>query len=181
MFSFNKYKILIIFFIAILFIGCSSDNANELNKKTTQAIMHSKYKEALELSNKSCNMKDTLGCINLAGMYLDGIGTKKNYKKAISIYNKVCDSDDITGGCYYIGVLYENGEKGVPKNYKKAIKYYTESCNYGDTQSCFNLAWMYFDGRGTQKNLNKSADFFTVACNHGNTDACNYYNKLFKK
>lgn len=56
------------------------------------------YDEAFEIFTKACDNNSSYSCLNLAKLYDDGHGTKKDHKKATELYLKSCKLGD-HGAC----------------------------------------------------------------------------------
>ena len=95
------------------------------------------YIKMRKLLEKTCKSKNSLGCYDLANMYLFGKGVAIDYDKARGLYEKSCNAKE-SNGCNNMGYIYENG-LGVEKNYIQAKKYYNKSCRMGNKLGCSNL------------------------------------------
>lgn len=57
-------------------------------------------RKVFDLYEKVCDLKDSLGCINVGYIY----SVIKNFKEVIVCYFKVCELND-GRGCYNLGVM----------------------------------------------------------------------------
>jgi len=72
--------------------------------------------------------------------------------------------------CQNIG-LYHVG-KADQKNYAIASKYFKRSCDYGLSEGCNNLAFLYANARGVDQSYTLAYKYWGKACNMGNQAAC---------
>ena len=61
---------------------------------------------------------------------------------------------------------YEHGN-GVERDGARAVALYCRAARLGDTESQFNLGWMYTNGRGVERNDSLAAFFFQAAAEQG--------------
>ncbi|GAA7725595.1 hypothetical protein HpMMM95_01870 [Helicobacter pylori] len=59
---------------------------------------------------------------------------KQDFFKARKYFEKACDLNN-SGGCSFLGMLYEYGQ-GVEKNLTKAAQFYSKACKLGDQEAC---------------------------------------------
>lgn len=59
----------------------------------------------------------------------------------------------------------------VQGDYPKAFGLWQKLADEGDTQSQFELAWLYTNGLGTEKNLEQAAFYFSKAAEAGHTES----------
>lgn len=90
---------------------------------------------------------------NLALMYENGIGIKKNEKEALAWYTKASTAGN-SAAQYNLGVLYENG-RGTPVNFAKANQWYRKAALQNDGLAIGNLGMLYIRGDGVK--VNKTA------------------------
>lgn len=90
---------------------------------------------------------------NLALMYENGIGVKKNEKEALAWYTKASIAGS-SAAQYNLGVLYENG-KGTAINFAKANYWYRKAAVQNDGLAIGNLGMLYIRGDGVK--VNKTA------------------------
>lgn len=90
---------------------------------------------------------------NLALMYENGIGVKKNEKEALAWYTKASTAGN-SAAQYNLGVLYENG-RGTPVNFANANKWYRKAAVQNDGLAIGNLGMLYIRGDGVK--INKTA------------------------
>jgi len=72
--------------------------------------------------------------------------------------------------CQNIG-LYHVG-KADQKNYAIASKYFKRSCDYGLSEGCNNLAFLYANARGVKQSYTLAYKYWDKACRMGNEAAC---------
>lgn len=159
---------------------CNNGSASACEKLAEQNAYHGydrsveNITDAFEYSKKACDLGSANGCMQLASIYRDGEGVKKNPKKAIEIYKKACDGGNYSG-CTFIVDMYTSG--GVKKDTVKEIEYSKKACDGKDSAGCFHLGAMYSDGSGVEKDKEQSLMYFKKACDLGDTGACNIYTR----
>ena len=62
---------------------------------------------------------------------------------------------------------HEHGNNGVERDGARAAALYCRAARLGDTESQFNLGWMYTNGRGVERNDSLAAFFFHAAAEQG--------------
>lgn len=62
---------------------------------------------------------------------------------------------------------HEHGNNGVERDGARAAALYCQAARLGDTESQFNLGWMYTNGRGVERNDSLAAFFFHAAAEQG--------------
>lgn len=102
--------------------------------------------------------------VNVAQLYLFGIGVEKNEQQALYWLEQAeKNGGDQYGFCYYqLGRLYEYGNL-KPQNYQKAIEYYQFSINKDNAFAKTELGKMYLYGKGVDINYDKAKTLFLQA------------------
>jgi len=72
--------------------------------------------------------------------------------------------------CQNIGLQYVG--KADQKNYAIASKYFKRSCDYGLSEGCNNLAFLYANARGVDQSYTLAYQYWGKACRMGNQAAC---------
>jgi len=72
--------------------------------------------------------------------------------------------------CQNIGLRYAG--RGDQKNYAIAARYFERSCNYGLSEGCNNLAFLYANARGVTQSYTLAYKYWGMACRMGNEAAC---------
>jgi len=139
-----------LFFTTAVF-GQNSENKNF--KDGLAAYEANNLKLAYEKFLKGSNEGDVYSQYNLALMYENGIGIKKNDKYALFWYNKAALQGNAAAQ-YNLGVLYENG-KGTKVDFAQANKWYRKAAVQNDGLAVGNLGMLYIRGDGVK--INKTA------------------------
>lgn len=115
-------------------------------------------------------------CVQLAFLYLKGIGVTKDPSKAVEYCNKGIAADG--NNCnLLLGKMYLYGD-GVEKDFAKAISYLTKAAKLGSVSAYYYLGIVYKDGCGVAKDLNEAKRYFKIASDAGNTDAAEMLKKI---
>lgn len=89
----------------------------------------------------------------------------------------VSQCDNEARSCFFVGLAYEGIEQ-----YKQAFEYYEKGClkddGYFQNPSCFNLAWLYYQGKGVRQDKVVAKKYFGKACDLGEEKGCNNYRIL---
>ena len=75
---------------------------------------------------------------------------------------------------YNLGVIYDEGYKGVKKNQKEAIKWYRKAASQNYPEAFYNLGVAYAHGFGVKKDETEAVKWYLKAAEHGLSVA--YYN-----
>jgi TPR repeat protein len=132
-------------------IGQNTDNKNF--KAGLAAYESNNLKLAYEKFLKGSNEGHVYSQFNLALMYENGIGIKKNEKYALFWYNKAAMQGNAAAQ-FNLGVLYENG-KGTKVDFAQANKWYRKAAVQNDGLAVGNLGMLYIRGDGVK--MNKTA------------------------
>jgi len=97
------------------------------------------------------------GCVPPA--HHSGSGEKRNTAS--------CHSAE---SCQNIGLRYAG--RGDQKNYAIASRYFQKSCDYGLSEGCNNLAFLYANARGVKQSYTLAYKYWGRACSMGNEPAC---------
>jgi len=77
--------------------------------------------------------------------------------------------------------LVANGFSQYRSNhYQDAIKLWTQACDNGNMDGCYNLAYMYANGKGTLHNEKKAAGLYKRNCDAGDSKACSNLGALYE-
>lgn len=72
--------------------------------------------------------------------------------------------------CQNIGLRYAG--RGDQKNYAAAAKYFQRACDYGLSEGCNNIAFLYANARGVKQSYTLAYKYWGKACSMGNASAC---------
>lgn len=71
----------------------------------------------------------------------------------------------------YLATNYEHGRDGVRQDYRQAFELYCRAALKGDTESAYNMGFMYFNGRGKPRDLGLAVLWFKQAADAGDRHA----------
>lgn len=126
--------------------------------------------KAKALLEKSCNLKESIGCTSLGNLYYT---ESLDYIKAIKYYKKACFLDS-GQACYNLGVFYANGD-GINQNYFKARDLYERGCKLNDGMACYHLGLLYDSGLGGIRDRSFAKLCFSKSCDLGYSKGCKKY------
>jgi len=72
--------------------------------------------------------------------------------------------------CQNIGLRHAG--RGEQKHYAIASRYFKKSCDYGLSEGCNNLAFLYANARGVKQSYTLAYKYWGMACRMGNESAC---------
>lgn len=68
-------------------------------------------------------------------------------------------------------IAFEHGRDGFKQDFQNAYRLYCEAALKGDSESAYNLGFMYFNGRGVSRDLALAVRWFQQAAEGGDSDA----------
>ena len=89
---------------------------------------------AAMLYERSCAMKDPVGCVFAGQMHEYAHGVSEDDAKAARLYERACDLR-WAPGCYNLAIMYERG-RGVSQDRARAGDLYQLACTAGASQAC---------------------------------------------
>ena len=124
------------------------------------------YEEALLWCRKSgLENHNTDGLANLAYMYINGFGIKKNVTIAIDYYKNAANKGSIPAQIS-LGRVYSTGKDLTP-NYEEAFYWFSKASSQHNALAQFYLAQMYEYGTGVEKNPQKAFELYKESANSG--------------
>lgn len=115
------------------------------------------FSQAAEATNPSAHALN-----NLATLYVNGIGTKKNTSLALKYFEAAAEQG-YSAAYNGLGFLYLHGTDGLTKNETKAFEYFTKAAEEGHVEAFNNLGIMHFNGIGTKKNLTAAYESMKIS------------------
>ena len=124
------------------------------------------YEEALLWCRKSgLENHNTDGLANLAYMYINGLGIKKNVSMAIDYYKNAANKGSIPAQIS-LGRVYSTGKDLTP-DYEEALYWFSKASSQHNALAQFYLAQMYEYGTGVEKNPQKAFELYEESANSG--------------
>ena len=108
---------------------------------------------------------DTQAQYELASMYENGHGVKKNIEDALKWYWKAAENGHI-GAQIDLGWFYQNGQF-VEKDIKQAMVLYEKAANQGNPQAQFNLAVLYDEGVDVPQDNELAVKWYKLSAEQG--------------
>ncbi|MCL1887159.1 MAG: sel1 repeat family protein [Betaproteobacteria bacterium] len=137
-----------------------------------EAIQHFKngqLEKAYPLMKKAAETGDAESQEILGGMYLEGLGTKKDLIEASKWFKKAAEQGQPESQ-YNTGTFYEDGI-GVKKDFKEAFKWYQLAAKQGNPNAEFKMGWCYLKGIGVEKNMDESFKWYLKSAKQGTKEA----------
>lgn len=127
---------------------------------------HQDYKEALKLFKMAFKGNNYLASIQLANIYINGLGCNKNMNEAARMLT-IASQKGIKEAYFNLANMYFHGE-GVKQNYKEALRLFKLSSNeLSDIDSKHNIGMMTLNGLGTTKNIDEGLRLLKYCALHG--------------
>ena len=95
---------------------------------------------------------------------------RHKYKQAVYWYKKSANQGNASAQ-FYLGLMYDKGQEGLPQDYKQAFYWYKKSANQGDAKAQYNLGGMYYKGQGLPQDYKQAFYWFKKSANQGIADA----------
>ena len=168
-------KFLIITLILFLANNASSDYDEAIDLLNKRYIKESLL-EFSKVARDSEDLKKANAMYNIAVIYDNGLGIKKDKNAAIEWYKKASDFNHKIAQ-YNLGWMYYHGEI-VEQNYFNAVRYYKLSANQGYKKAQFNLANLYLMGLGTLNDNLEAYKWFKISSMNGISQSKDYLIKL---
>ncbi|KAL7039075.1 hypothetical protein ACKWTF_009791 [Chironomus riparius] len=99
-----------------------------------ESALHGDYKEAVEHFRMSSSSNNASACYNLALLYEQGLGVKKDLEIAMKLYQIASDQGH-DKALYNMGVYFARGLGGAKKSFKKAKSYFEKAATYGNVEA----------------------------------------------
>lgn len=106
-----------------------------------ECVLHGHYEEAVEHFRMSSSSNNASACYNLALLYEQGLGVKKDMEVAMKLY-KLASDQGHDKALYNMGVYSARGLGGAKKSFKKAKSYFEKAATYGNAEAIEALSLM---------------------------------------
>jgi len=83
----------------------------------------------------------------LALRYYRGRGETRDYKEAVKWFRRAAEQGDAAAQ-FYLGIMFAQGEGGVPQDYAEAAKWFHSAADRGNPEAQYNLGLAYATGEG---------------------------------
>jgi len=103
--------------------------------------------------------------MNLANLYLYGLGTEKNPIAARALLERAAEQG-LPLAYGQLGWIYEQGN-GTEADPTQALSWYRRGAALGDPVSLYGLGLMYQNGTGVEANLGEAAKWYRMAAARG--------------
>ena len=116
-----------------------------------------------------------------AGALEDGVQAfdQGNYARSMTLLESPAQAGDPRAQDY-LGRLYEDGLGAIDKDAETAVDWYTRSAEQGDALAQYNLAVMYYEGRGVAQDMEASFAWFKRSAEQGDSDAQMQLGTMYK-
>ncbi|MCA9766152.1 MAG: SEL1-like repeat protein [Carnobacterium sp.] len=145
-------------------------NTEAMNRYGVLCFNTGEYETACEMFHLAVRQeKNSTALTNLAKMYYQGLGVKKEYNQAFCLFHQAAELGDNEamfwlGKCYYQGL-------GVEKDRIKEIEWYKKAAESGNTEASLHLGLLYKRGMGVEKNKAQAKRWYEKAVNQYEREA----------
>jgi len=109
--------------------------------------------------------------LSTAVLLLAGCAPTTGQQEAASVRSSTASVSCSSGiACQNRGLTYAG--RGDQKNYAIASRYFKRACDYGVSEGCNNLAFLYANARGVKQSYTQAYRYWGKACRMGNEAAC---------
>lgn len=120
---------------------------------------------------KGCDGKVAESCQILAERTLRGEGIERDPIAAAGLFRRSCVGGQV-GACVQGGLLYRDGEEGLPRNGETAAFLLELGCDAGSAVSCGYLGEILLKGIGVSVDADRGKELLGRACSEGDAAAC---------
>ncbi len=129
---------------------------------------------------KSAKENNPLAQTELANLYSNGMGVKKDIKHAFALFKRAADQGFARayGG---VGLIYYMGGGGIERDYKEAKKWFERAANEGNHGlSMLRLGYVYLDGLDVKKDAVEALKWFKKAAGQDLGEAYDAIGRLYE-
>lgn len=105
------------------------------------------YAKAAEYYKRSIELDGSLGYARMGYLHETGKGVQFDRVKAVEYYEKAIAKGSVHA-MTLIGLLYQQGQGGLPRDEKKAVALYQQAIDHGDPLAMTRLGELYNQGKG---------------------------------
>ncbi|WP_285758965.1 tetratricopeptide repeat protein [Helicobacter heilmannii] len=143
--------------------------ANAYNQVGQDAYFKKKdYPTAKKYFERASQMGSAPACANLALMYFQGDGVKKDPFQG-KLYAKKAIGLGDPKALWMLGTMYLNGN-GVKQDLKSAQNYFEKAGAKGFAKGYYALGVMYLNGNGVKKDTTKAKEYFEKSAQMGDKE-----------
>ena len=121
------------------------------------------YSKAAFWFHKAAEKDERDAYASLGELYEKGLGVEQNIDKALKLYKNAADRGNLKAQLALVSI-FETGDEKYPPHYVYWLK---KAAHQGDTNSLYNLAMLYYDGKYIDKDLFKVEEFLMSASSKG--------------
>lgn len=138
-------------------------------QQAAQAGKRGDYLAAFKLLKPLAQQGNAVAQNNIAVLYQDGLGVKKNEGEALKWYRKAAEQG-LAEAQFDTGLMYARG-LGTKQDFAQAAHWYARAAKQGHAEAQNNLAVRYASGTGVARNLLQAKYWFGQAAMRGHPTA----------
>jgi hypothetical protein len=135
-----------------------------------QSVLPLDPAQAAEWYRRAADKGHAGAAMNLAMMYFDGQGVRRDVPQAVAWYERAADRGDAIAR-FSLGTIYESGADRIARDNAKAASWYRKAADDGLGSAQYRLALMYRDGRGVPRDRIQVLTWLRKAADQDETDA----------
>ena len=143
------------------------------------AYQRGDYKTAAKLFQPLAEQGYPAAQFNLAVMYRNGRGVRRDDAKAFKLYRRVAEQGDAAAQ-FNIGLMYDAGQ-GVRQDSVRALRWYRKAARQGIADAQVNLGVAYLKGEGISRNYVRAHMWSSLAARQGHEGARKYRHMIAKR
>lgn len=137
------------------------------------------YKRAFKLLLQA-QKHSVVATVNLADLYLQGKGTKKDVAEAVQLLERAAEQDS-ERAYYELATMHFTGNEVITKNEAQGVELLIEAADLGYTDAEFALAQRYEKGQGVEQSYSDAFDLYDYAARKNDADALYHLGLLYYK
>ena len=129
--------------------------------------------QAFNQMKEKARQGEFISQIDLAFMYYNGDGVRKNFAEAVKWFRKAVEHKEGEGTPERVlSYMYRDGE-GVAQNKAEAVKWMRKAAERGLVNACFELSLMYSDGEGVTQDKAEALKWMRKGAERGDSKSQN--------
>ncbi|HIG40539.1 MAG: tetratricopeptide repeat protein [bacterium] len=137
------------------------------------------YRQAAEYYQQGVALDYAASQVNLANLYVQGLGIDQNYVRAFSLYEAAAEKR-YSLAYLPLGNLYFNGQ-GTQTNLRVAMELYTQAADAGVVAAHYPLGIASETGKGSNLDLTAARNHYRKAAEGGHAEAQNALGYLYRQ
>ncbi len=78
-------------------------------------------------------------------------------------------------------IFYKGLEAHQNKDFQRAFRYFENACNLNEGQACFNVGFLYFEGKIVKQDYKEALKYYQKGCALGSSVGCREFERVQKQ